>query len=170
METLHAGLELHSILGRRSGGTPTGAWQVVSTGLQPRRNWDFDWYRDSSISSRCGASGNLRRGVCDNILATQCSTRTCGSWYHSLTITQRRLWLPESRIESAYIHSKMPALSTDESDQTVSQSTEIYNGSVVSLPSHMCGPYWPTSERRGRIPVHTGSDLCVLTLDRTFFN
>ncbi len=63
------------------------------------------------------------------------------------------------------IHSKMPALSTDKSDQTVSQGTEIYDGSDVSLPSHMCGPYWPTSERRGRIPVHTGSDLCVLTLE-----
>ena len=41
---------------------------------------------------------------------------------------------------------------------------------VVSLPSHMCGPYWPTSKRRGRIPVHTGSDMCVLTLNRTFSN
>ena len=50
METLHAGQELHSILGRRSGGTPTGAWQVVSTGFQPIRNWDFDWYRDSSAT------------------------------------------------------------------------------------------------------------------------
>jgi len=64
------------------------------------------------------------------------NTRTCGSWYHPLSIAQRRLYLPESRIESAHIHSKMPALWTDESNQ----STEIYNGSVVSLPSHMCGP------------------------------
>ena len=48
-------------------------------------------------------------------------------------------------------------MSTNESDQTVSQSKTIHNGTVVPLPS----------ERRGRIPAHTGSDLCVLTLDRT---
>ena len=34
-------------------------------------------------------------------------------------------------------------------------------------PFQLCGPHWPTSERRGRIPAYTGSDLCVLTLDRT---
>ena len=64
----------------------------------------------------------------------------------------------------------MPTLSTDESDQTVSQSKTIHNGSVVPLPSHLCGPYWPTTDRRGRIPAYTGSDLCFLTLDRTFSN
>ena len=55
----------------------------------------------------------------------------------------------------------------NESDQTVSQSTKIYNGSVVSLPSHMCGLCWPTFERWGRIP-DTGIDMCILALDRTF--
>ena len=86
------------------------------------------------------------------------------------SIARRRLYLPKSRIESTNIHSKMPSLSTDESDQTVSQSKTIHNDSVVPLPSHLCGPHWPTSDRRGRIPAYAGSDLCVLTLDRTFSN
>jgi len=34
----------------------------------------------------------------------------------------------------------MPALSTNEPDQNISQSIEIYNGRVVSLPRHHIGP------------------------------
>ena len=98
--------------------------------------------------------------VCHYFLTAQCDTRTLRGRYHLETIAWWRFCLPESRIERAHIHSKITTLSTNESDQTVSQSKTI----------HLCGPYWPTSDRRGRIPVYTGSDLCVLTLDRTFFS
>ena len=71
--------------------------------------------------------------------------------YAGVDITLYRLRsLPESRIESAHLHSKMTSLPTNESDQTVSQSKEVYNGSVVSLPSHMCkdtSTYWKDEER-----------------------
>ena len=174
METLHTGLELYSLLGRRWGSTPTGAWQVVSSEFKPRGNWDFKWYWYSDTKrcctatlsvATCSASGHLWRRVCRNILSAQCR-----GWRHLESIARRRLYLPKSRIESTNIHSKITTLSTDESDQTVSQCKTIHNGSVVPLPSHLCGPHWPTSERRGRIPAYTGSDLCVLTLDRTFSN
>ncbi len=49
--TFRTGTSQNPELSRRSGGTPIGAWQVVSTGLQPRRNWDFDWYRQSPTQS-----------------------------------------------------------------------------------------------------------------------
>ena len=126
-----------------------------------QKNWDFDWCRNSSTGGSCSTSGYLRRRVCHYLLRDR---------YHLETIEWWRLCLPESRIESAHIHSKITTLSTNESDQTVSQSKTIHNGSVVPLPSHLCGPHWPTSERRGRIPAYTGSDLCVLTLDRTVSN
>ena len=53
---------------------------------------------------------------------------------HLESIAQRRLYLPESRIESAHIHSKMPALSTDESDQidiAVQNRGEFFTDSIL---------------------------------------
>ena len=62
---------------------------------------------------------------------------------HPQSIAQRRLCLSEFRIVSAR---KCPALSTNDSDQTVSQSKEIYNGSVVFLPSHILAHFRKTKK------------------------
>jgi len=136
----------------------------------PRRIWDFYRHWHSDIFGSCSASGDLRLWVCHPRISPQCNTRTHGSWRHPETIARRRLQPSRSCIKSANFHMTMSTLSTNESDQTVSRSEEIFYGSVIPIPSDLYRPYWPTSERRGRIPVHPGSDLCVLTLDRTFSN
>ena len=139
-----AGLEFYSILGRWSEGTSKGAWVTCCLDWSPtQKNWDFDWCRNSSTDGSCSTSGYLRRRVCHYLLRDR---------YHLETIAWWRFCLPVSRIERTHTHSKMSTLSTNESDQTVSQTKTIHNGSIVPLPSDMC-----TSERRGRIPVHTGS-------------
>ena len=77
---------------------------------------------DTATLTVAVAQVDISDGVCHNILSAQRNTRTFRGWRHLESIARRRLYLPESRIESTYIHSKMPTLSTDESDQTVSQS------------------------------------------------
>ena len=58
----------------------------------------------------------------------------------------------------------MPTLSTDQSYQTVHQSGEIYNGSIEPFQV-ICADHF---RKIRKDTVYTGSDMCVLTLDRFF--
>ena len=118
----------------------------------------------STIRILCTSTGC---STMETLRVAQCNTRLMSPWidWKCAQSILRRWYLPESRIESAYNHSKLPALSTNESDQTISKRTEFSMAELYPFQVIWADQYM---QRRGRIPVHAGSDMWVLALDRTF--
>ena len=127
-EILHAGLELYSKVRKYTNRCLTSCLVWSQTQRKLRLQMIL-------------IQQHLWRGVCHYILSAKRNTRTFRGWRHLESIARRRLYLPESRIESTNVHSKMPTLSTDESDQTFKvkrfTAAELYPFQVICA-DHIC--------------------------------